>query len=360
MDQEQGGQTPWPSGGGAEVRAGGAMEAVRGPAQPVAGTPQDRRRRSLWRVFWGVVLALSIMINIGLFLLFLGFAGFFAVGGAGALHEYVLRDGPLHQKIAVVSVHGVIYDDLAKDVYRQLRAAVRDRRVKGLIIRVNSPGGTIAASDRIYHMIRQCREQRRWPVVAFMQGLAASGGYYTSVACEKIVAEPTTVTGSIGVISWYLVVQELLEKKLGILPVIIKSGPKKDWPSTFRAPSDEEVQFIHEKLIQPAFERFIEVVARGRGSQLTEEQVRTLADGAIFSASEALEKKLIDRIGYLDEAVELVKQMAGLEDARVVEYRRPFSLRELLVRSKQDLLKLDRKSLYELSAPQVLYLWTGY
>jgi len=193
-----------------------------------------------------------------------------------------------------------------------------------------------------------------------MQGVAASGGYYTSVACEKIIAEPTTITGSIGVISWYFVVQELLEEKLGVLPVVVKSGQKKDWPSSFRAPTPEEIRYMQDKLITPALERFVEVVAEGREASLTLDDVRRLADGGIFGAKEALEEKLIDEIGYLDDAIELAKTLAGIDKAQVVQYRRPFSLTSFLSYRKPNLLKIDRTTLYELGTPQILYLWSAY
>ncbi|MBA7697802.1 putative signal peptide peptidase SppA [subsurface metagenome] len=245
-------------------------------------------------------------------------------------------------------------------MYRQLNAARQDKRVKGLIVRVNSPGGTISGSDQIYKEILKYREKENKPVVAFMQGVAASGGYYTSVACDKIVAERTTITGSIGVISWYFVVKELLEKKLGILPVVVKSGEKKDWPSSFEEPNEVHRQYIKDKLIEPAYERFVEVVAKGRKSSLTEAEVRRLADGGIFGAQEALDEKLIDDVGYLDNAIELVKSMAKIDKAQVVEYRKPFSLAGFLSYRKPNFLKIDRTTLYELSTPQVLYLWSAY
>jgi protease-4 len=233
--------------------------------------------------------------------------------------------------------------------------------VKGVIIRVNSPGGTISASDHIYKEIRKFRNEEDKPVIAFMQGMAASGGYYASVACEKIIAEPTAITGSIGVISWYLVVQELLEQKLGVLPVTIKSGQKKDWPSSFRAPTEEELQYVRDKMITPALERFVEVVAEGREASLTLAEVRQLAeDAGIYGAREALDEKLIDEIGYLDEAVELVTSLAGIDKARVVEYRKPFSLTDFFSYRKSSLLKLDRNTLYDLGTPQILYLWSAY
>jgi protease-4 len=260
----------------------------------------------------------------------------------------------------MVTVQGIIHGELANDVYQQLKAARQDRRVKGVIVRVNSPGGTISASDQIYQQIRKFQEEEKKPVVAFMQGVAASGGYYTSVACEKIMAEPTTITGSIGVISWWLVVQELLEDKLGVLPVTIKSGQKKDWPSSFRQPAPEELQYMQDKLITPAYERFVEVVAEGRKASLSSDQVRQLADGGIYGAREALEEKLIDEIGYLDEAIDMVKSMAGIDKAQVVEYRKPLSLTDFLSYRQQNLLKLDRATLYELGTPQILYLWSAY
>ena len=325
---------------------------------PVSTPPP--RKRSGWRIFWGILLVMSVFANIALFLMLIGVVAVFATGQGGILTEEVLREGPTTQKIAVVNVQGIIHSNLADDVYSQLKAARQDRRVKGLIIRVNSPGGTISASDQIYKEIQKFREEKGKPVVAFMQGVAASGGYYTSVACEKIIAEPTTITGSIGVISSYFVVQELLEDKLGVMPVTIKSGQKKDWPSSFRKPSEEELTYMREKVMTPAFERFVDIVVEGRKASLDPNEVRQLADGGIFGAQEALDVKLIDGIGYLDEAIEEVKSLVGIQSARVVEYRKPFSFADVLSIKKPNLLKLNRDTLYEIATPQIMYLWSAY
>ncbi len=336
------------------------------PSEPIPGVGQGgppvktARKRTGWRIFWGIILALSVMANIALFLMLMGVIALFATGPRGLLTEEVIRKGPRKNKIVVITVEGIIHSERAKDVYRQLKAARQDKRVKGLIVRVNSPGGTISGSDQIYKEILKYRQETGKPAVAFMQGVAASGGYYTSVACEKIIAEPTTITGSIGVISWYFVVQELLENKLGILPVVVKSGQKKDWPSSFEAPTEEQRKYLQDKLISPAFERFVKVVAEGRKSSLTEAEVRRLADGGIFGAQEARDEKLIDDIGYLDDAIELVKEIAKIDQARVVEYRKPFSLTGFLSYRKPNFLKIDRTTLYELSTPQILYLWSAY
>jgi protease-4 len=336
------------------------------PAGSISGLNADTptikpaRKGSGWKIFWGIVLAFSVIANLALFLMLIAVVAVFATGQRGMLSEEVLREGPSRNKIAVISLQGVIQSQLARDVYQQLKVAGRDRRVKGLIVRVNSPGGTISASDQIYKQIREFRIKEKIPVVAFMQGVAASGGYYTSVACEKIIAEPTTITGSIGVISWYLVVQELLEEKLGVLPVTVKSGQKKDWPSSFREPAPEELQYMQDKLITPAFERFVQIIAEGRKGTLDSDEIRRLADGGIYGAQEALEEKLIDDIGYLDEAVAMVKSLAGINTAQVVEYRKPFTFVDFLSYRKPNLLKLDRNTLYELGTPQVLYLWSAY
>ncbi|HUW20511.1 MAG TPA: signal peptide peptidase SppA [Sedimentisphaerales bacterium] len=354
FDQNNSLSGPGPQEGPEELRP----EAVQPiPAGPDMTRPQVNKlkKRSGWRIFWGIILALSILANIVLFLMVIAMGTFFVIGQEGVFTEEVIRDGPRTTKIAVVRLQGIIDDDQARDVYRQLKRARQDDRVKGIILRVNSPGGTVSGSDRIYNEIQHKTDK---PVVAFMQGVAASGGYYASVACDKIVAEPTTITGSVGVIAGYMVLQEFLEEKLGIQPVIVKSGKKKDWPSSFRVPSEEEKQYVYEKLITPAYERFLAVVAEGRQSVLTLDDIRPLADGSIYGAKEAQDEKLIDKIGYLDDAIDQVKSLAEIEKAQVVEYRKPFSFTDLLEAQGRSIPKIDKRTLFELRTPELLYLWT--
>jgi len=325
---------------------------------PPVYTPENKRKGSVRRIFWSIFLTLSILTNIVLFLMLMGVGVLVATG---PMLEEVIREGPAGTKIAVVSIEGVIYDEQAENVYRQLKTARNDEQVKAVIIKIDSPGGTISASDQIHQEILKFREQSRKPVIAFMQGTADSGGYYASVACEKIIAEPTTITGSIGVISSYLVLEELLENKLGVQPIVVKSGEKKDWPSSYRAPTEAEIDYIQNKLIKPSLEIFINVVAKGREKSLSLSEVRNLADGSIFGAQEALENKLIDDIGYLDDAINSIKAIAGITDAQVVRYRQPFSLGSLIgIKSEQNLLKINRNTLYELGTPQTLYLWSAF
>jgi protease-4 len=204
------------------------------------------------------------------------------------------------------------------------------------------------------------RHDKGIPIVAFMQSIATSGGYYAAVACDKIMAEPTTITGSIGVIMANMVMQELLEEKLGIHPVIVKSGPKKDWPSSFQIPSEEQIQYLHQKLIKPAYERFVDVVAEGREDILTREEIQLLADGSIYSAPEAAQEHLIDELGYLRDAIDLAESLAGVMDARVVEYREVFTIASFLQARSQPGISLNPKTLLHWTTPELMYLWRAY
>jgi protease-4 len=138
-------------------------------------------------------------------------------------------------------------------------------------------------------------------------------------------------------------------------------GEKKDWPSSFRVPTDQELQYVRERLLKPAYDRFVEVVQEGRSKVLSPSQALALADGSIYVAPQAMNVGLIDKVGYLDDAIDLIKSRAGIQRAQVVEYRRPFSWFNMLgVQEKsKGVFKLDRTTLYELSTPEVLYLWGG-
>ncbi|MGA2323299.1 MAG: signal peptide peptidase SppA [Sedimentisphaerales bacterium] len=332
--------------------------------QQLGGIPSPQpapaaKKGSGWKVFWGIITGLSMLGNVMLFLMLIG-VGIVAFAGRGERKytEEVIEEGPRSAKIAIVSINGVIDEQQAQDVYWQLKTARDDKNVKGLIIRVNSPGGTFSGSDQVHNEIIKYRADTNQPVVAFMQDVAASGGYYSSVACNEIIAEPTAITGSIGVIMEYLVLQQLLEDKLGINPIVVKAGSKKDWPSNYQMPTDEQLQYMQERIVDPAYKRFVQVVVDGR-SGLTEEDVNRLADGSIYWADKALEEKLIDGIGYLTDAIDKTKSLAGVKKAQVVEYRKPFSIMDMLSTKTNVSLKIDRRTLYEVAVPQALYLWTG-
>ena len=330
------------------------MESVENPCLPNQ-LQQPVKKGMGWKILVGIILGFSIIANLVLVVALAASVIVFAAGKSEYFLEKVLEEGPGANKIAVIKIEGIIDNKLAEDVSRQIKAAKEDKAVKAVIFRTNSPGGGIAASDRIYDQISRFRAEANKPAVAFMETVAASGGLYTSCACDKIIAEPTTITGSIGVIMGHLVLQELFEQKLGIKPVIIKSGMKKDWPTSFEPVTEEQIQYINEKLISPAYERFVNIVARSRKDVLAIEQIRVLADGSIYNATEALENKLIDEIGYMQEAIALAKSLAKITDARVVEYEKPFSFESFL--DAKSIFSLDRDAIYELTTPQLMYLW---
>jgi len=326
------------------------------PMPPMVSPPP--KQGAGWKIFWGIITAFSVMANVLFFFIVVGMAVLLAGGQDRKFVEEVIETGPRTNRIAVVSINGLIDERQAKDVHWQLKEARADKTVKAVIIRINSPGGTLSGSDQIHNEITRFQAETGKPAISFMQGVAASGGYYSAVACDKIIAEPTAITGSIGVIMGYLVLQDLLEQKLGILPVVVKAGSKKDWPSSFQKPTEEQLQYLQGRIIDPAYKRFLEVVVDGR-KELTEDDVRRLADGSIYWADEALKEKLIDKIGYLKDAIKEIKEKAGIDKAQVVEYRKPFSLSDILSAQADARMKIDQKTLYELSTPQILYLWTG-
>lgn len=244
-----------------------------------------RKTGSGWKIFWAIFTALSVITNIILIFAVIGlsvmvsgtFSGFASAVEYGTFAEQVIEPGSRNQKIAVINIAGLIGEEQADNIAKQVKAAAHDNKVKAIIVRIDSPGGTVSASDRINYELKKLWKDHDKPTVAFLQGIAASGGYYSAVACQRIIAEPTAITGSIGVLMQTFVVQGLLEEKLGIQSVIIKAGEKKDWPNPFTPVTEEQKIYLQDKLISPAYERFVSVIIDGRKS-MQEEQIRQLAD----------------------------------------------------------------------------------
>lgn len=248
---------------------------------------------------------------------------------------------------------------LLRDVKEKLRKASRDGRIKGVILRINSPGGTVTASDTIYEEIRRFKKKKKIPVVAQMNDVAASGGYYVAVAADRIFAQPTSITGSIGVILQKFNLQELLGK-IGIKNTPVKSGELKDIGSPFR-PQTELEKKILQGTIDALYKRFVDTVAENRG-ELNREEVLTLADGRIYTADQALKNHLIDRIGYLEDAVEEVKKMAGLKKAKIILYHLPDAYKENIYSSLSlspvtEIHLLDLQESRPWTGSPFLYLW---
>ena len=197
-----------------------------------------------------------------------------------------------------------------------------DPAVKAVVVRVNSPGGSVVASDEIYHALVEFDR----PVVVWMDEIAASGGYYIACGGDHVFAHPDTLTGSIGVISQFLNVEELLDE-IGVDVVVITSGPRKDIGSPFREMTEEE-QALWAGITDEIYEGFVEVVAQARDLPLDE--VRELADGSIYTGQRAQELGLVDDVGTLDDAIAKAAELGGIEgEPRVIELRPTPSLRDL-------------------------------
>lgn len=212
---------------------------------------------------------------------------------------------------------------LPSRVKEELKKAGDDRRIKAVVLRVHSPGGTVNAADLIYHELVQFKQERQVKLVACVMGLAASGGLYVAQAADTIVAHPTSIIGSIGVLAMKFNVKGLMDK-LGVDAEMVKTGRLKDFWTPFRPATPEEEALV-QGIIDDFFQRFVKVIAESR--HLRRDEVLKCADGRIFTAQQALDYKLIDRIGYLDEALDWARDQAGLEEARVVMYHRPEAYR---------------------------------
>ena len=243
--------------------------------------------------------------------------------------------------------------DPVEDCLRQIRAARQDEDVAGIILEVDSPGGEVTAADEIHRelmLFKESRENRR--IVVLIHDLAASGGYYISVPADRIVAQPTALIGSIGVIMQTLNVQGLSEK-IGVTDTTIKSGKNKDLLNPFHPVDPEQIALLQES-VDAMYDRFVGLVAQGRS--LKKSEVKPLADGRVFTAEEALRHKLVDAIGYWDEAFDETADLLGVSDLYVVTYQVERTFLEQLLGVRAPLPGL-RALLSAAATPRRLYLW---
>jgi len=290
----------------------------------------------------------------------------------GPLKEKIV-DGEGRAKILLLNVTGVISEEKRRglgfsdnpsmvDEFREeLKKAESDPRIGALIIRINSPGGTVTASDILHHEILRYKKKTGKPVVACLMDVAASGGYYVAMAADEVIAHPTTITGSIGVIAVKFNVQELFGK-IGVGQETIKSGEMKDIMSPFRPSTPEEKKVLQE-IIDQLYGRFVDLVTAGRKG-LDRSVVARLADGRIYTAQQALDHKLVDRIGYLDEVIERVKSQLKVSEASVVVYTRPGTYKGTIYSGLPgagspifNLISIDGETLLASQGVRFLYLW---
>ena len=293
-----------------------------GPSrQPERHEPGRRRR---WPFVVGGLVAFGL---VGLAIVAIALILFASSPTAPDVYEeeYVSGDGV--EKIAVVPVEGEIAsaDDTLggtqptttpEGLADALRQAAQDTSVAAVVLEVNSPGGGVTASDEMHQSILEFRENSGKPVVVSMGDTAASGGYYISTAADRIVANETTLTGSLGVIFQINNFAEAADK-YGIKQVVIKSGKYKDIGNAFREMKPEERE-IFQSLVDESYSEFVDVISEGRG--IPKDRVREIADGRIYSGSQAKELGLVDSFGSLDEASAIAGKLARTSDIIVVRY----------------------------------------
>lgn len=287
--------------------------------------------------------------------------------------DETLLEGEGRPKILLLDITGIISEkgreggglsaarpSMVALVKETLRKAEKDDDIAGVVVRINSPGGTVTASDIISHELKGFRERKKVPVHACIVGIGASGGYYVAAAADRIAAHPTAVTGSIGVLFRSFNVEGLMGK-IGVTEKAITSGEKKDIMSPFRTMTPEERQLL-QGIIDRLHGRFLDTVMARPGNRLQRPELEKLADGRVFTADDALKVGLIDRVGYLDDVIEEMKKELGLEQARVVAYYRPGSYRGTIYSGEVSspdpgLLSLGGDLLEALSSTEFLYLW---
>jgi protease-4 len=374
------------------------------PQPPVNPPRPPAPRRSGGSTFLGIVLGLSLAINL------LCLAGFFIsvlfvsklTGGVGEAsgesalirERHYSGETAASDKIAIVHLDGVLMEGTLGHWHRQIERAAKDKNVKAVVVRINSPGGTITSSDDIYHRLTELRDGKDdragKPLVVSMGSVAASGGYYIAMPAKVLYAERTTITGSIGVYASFPNVKELGDK-VGVYMNLVKAGRVKDSGSMFHDMKPEE-RYMWQEMVNHAYDEFKEVVEQGRpalkgkleekllekdvqvaekerikiDSKVEEKAVektihyyRQRADGGIWTADKAKEFGLIDKIGYLDDAVKEATQLSGVTGkVNVVSYERALSLAEVLfgIKAPEPALRLDASQLSSAAMPRLWYM----
>jgi len=316
----------------------------------------------------GVVLVVSILLNFELLALVLA-------GEKFGLSQVELQEGRADQVVAVYQIEGLIDADAAAEFARFYRLVEETEDIKAVVIRVNSSGGGVAASDEIYNHIRSIGRELGKPVVVSMGGTAASGGYYISTPADVIYAEPTTVTGSVGVLAAWPVAKEMLEK-LGVDVVTIRSSQAHRWKARenfWEQPGAEVLEAVQD-IVDRMHAKFAQIVRTERGKKLktTRREItvsspqgqRTVTEieplnGKVYLPEQAQALGLIDEIGYFEAAVAKAAQLAELTEPRVVRYVRRRALREMLGFAGRSDAVISKELVDQFLTPRILMVWDG-
>lgn len=257
-------------------------------------------------------------------------------------------------KVGVLPIEGEIME--SRTWLRELDEFADNDSVKAIVVRINSPGGAVAPSQEIHRELIRVREETGKPVIASLDTVAASGGYYIAVGCQEIIANEGSITGSIGVIAQWFNIEKLVEWAR-VSPQTFTSGEMKDAGSPFRPMSDDEKAY-YQRIVTQLHGQFIQAVIDGRKGKMTEEQVRGVADGRIFTGQEASDLKLVDDLGGLEDAVRRAAELAGLEGEPSVIYpkKEKPGLIELLAETQARPPAIIEKFLAGRASP-FLYRW---
>ncbi|HUJ70883.1 MAG TPA: signal peptide peptidase SppA [Verrucomicrobiae bacterium] len=308
---------------------------------PYLGNQNLPPRRTGWIVY-------AVIVTFFLFLSVLGNLVLFAISFGGGVHgdsiatathhgryeeRFVDGEEDARDKIAVIYLSGVISsstdgygteEGMVADIEDQLQQAVDDKRVKAIILRIDSPGGEVVASDTIYQAVVAARDKK--PVVASIDTLGASGAYYVAVGADYIMANELSLTGSIGVIMESLNFTGLADK-VGVKFYTFKSGKYKDILNPTREPTEDEKALV-QSLVMEVYDKFVGIVAEERDMKV-EDLKNGLADGRILSGKQALNAGFVDGLGYFEDAIDKAEDLAKIKKARVIRYVQPFSIRNL-------------------------------
>ena len=306
------------------------MEASTPPTTPAlndsrADNPRSGKRWRGWAWFLAVLLVVSVCVNLVLW----GRYDEYYAGSEPPEERFYDGNRTAEAKIARITVAGTIMPPFTGRILKSLKRAEEDPAVRGVLLIVDSPGGLVADSHEIYHRLKSLRAKK--PVVVSMRRMAASGGLYVAMGAGPeglIFAEPTTWTGSIGVIIPRYEFTELAEK-LGVDPGSLKTGPMKDSLNPIRPLTEKEIE-VWNAILTDSFDRFINVIDENR-TQLDEAKIRELATGQIYTADQALDVGLVDRIGFEEDALAALLEQLELTDPRVIEYEFPGGLLDLLM-----------------------------
>ena len=320
-------------------------------------------KSGIWKKFFIIMLFLTLLISLTCNFAFFKHFSDRANSKHSSVCEKYYSGGENSDKIAIISIVGTIEE--GEDYKEFIDAAIDDDDVKGVVLRIDSPGGTVSASDYILNRLNKLRKKK--PIVVSMGSLACSGGYYVSMCVgdekDSIFIEPTGWTGSIGVVIPRYNASELFNKKLGIFEEPITSGRNKAMGSPF-IPLSEEQRKIFQNLVDDSFIRFKDIIKQGRPRySKNPKELDDLATGQVYSANQAVELGLVDKIGFLDDAIERVCKMAHIspKQSRVVKYNKEVSFKDALFSFQQgekpDVVVDVKKIVDKAASPKAYYLW---